>query len=178
VDLTFGYDSRRDLRPPETRSLNTPPVALARTQGGYGAVHVRLSRWTAFRLGSDFRRRSDGTRVTRSWDATLYGSHPAVRQLHGTLHANVYDASPGRGEMYDIYLSWLAHPRLRFDLAAGAQHSRVVGDAAASIPDTRTNWLRLGTDLQLGHGMWLDATGEWRDRTGSREFYAEVGQRF
>jgi hypothetical protein len=177
VDFTLGYDARRDQRPPETRDSPTP-VVLARTQGGYGSVHVRMSRWAAVRLGGDFRRRSDGARVTRSWDATLYGSHPSLQQVHGTLHATVYDASPGKGELYDGYVSWMAHARLRFDLAAGAQHARGSGDATTGMPDTRTNWLRLGTDLQLGHGMWLDATGEWRDRTASREFYAEIGQRF
>ena len=178
VDLTFGYDSRKDLRAPESRSLDVAPLPLLRTQGGYGAVHLRFSRWTALRIGGDYRRRSDGTRVTRSWDATLYGSHPSLPQLNGTLHANLYDASPGKGEMYDIYVSWLAHSRLRFDAATGTQVAHDVADESGGTADSRTNWLRLGTDLQLGHGWWVGATGEWRDRTGSREFYAEVGQRF
>jgi hypothetical protein len=141
-------------------------------------VHLRLSRFAALRLGADFRRRSDGTRVTRSWDATAYGSHPSVKQLSGTLHASIYDAAPGKGEQYDLYLSWLAHARLRFDTAVGSQVAHDVPDASGATADQRTNWLRAGADLQIGHGLWVDGTGEWRSRTGSREFYVEVGQRF
>ncbi len=178
VDLTVGYDSRRDLRAPETRLVNTPPLPLESTQGGFGAVHLRFARWAALRLGGDFRRRSDGTRITRSWDATAYGSHPSLRQLSATLHANFYDASPGRGEQYDLFLSWLAHARLRFDTSAGSQITHDVTDPSGAIADLRTRWLRLGADLQLGHGLWLDGTGEWRSASGSRDFYVEVGQRF
>ena len=178
VDLTFGYDSRRDQRAPETRFLEGPPLPLQRTHGGYGAVHVRLSKSTALRVGTDQRWRSDGTRVTRAWDGTLYGSHPSLRQLSGTLHLNLYDASAGKGEQYDLFLSWLAHSRLRFDASTGRQVAHDVATPDGGTADTHSDWLRLGTDLQLGRGLWLDATGEWRSGSASRDFFFEVGQRF
>jgi hypothetical protein len=178
VDVTLGYDTRRDQRAPETRFLEGPPLPLLRTHGGYGAVHVRFSKWTALRVGTDQRWLTDGTRVTRAWDGSLYGSHAALPQLSGTVHLNLYDASAGQGEQYDLYVSYLAHARLRFDAGTGRQVARDVATADGGTEDTHTDWLRLGLDLQLGHGLWLDGNGEWRAGSASRDFFVELGQRF
>jgi hypothetical protein len=178
VDLTLGYDTRRDLRAPETAAIEGPPVPLLRTQGGYGALHVRFSPEAAVRLGVDQRWRSDGVRVTRAWDATVYGSYPDLRQLSGTVHVNVYDADAGRGEQYDLCLAWLAHHRLRFDAATGRLVSRDVAAPDGGDIDVHTDWLRAGVDVQLGRGLWIDASGEWRSGSANRDFFVQVGQRF
>ena len=173
LDLALGYDSRRDLLLPEQRLVPPDQLTLERTQGVHGALHVRFAPWTTLRLGTDLRTRSDGTQTQRSWDAVFQGGRAALSLF---AHANVYDAAPGRGELFDGGL--LARPTdlLRLDLAGGTHLARDVSSSAGTA-DVRTNWVRAGAGLESPWGLWFDASGEWRSGQSGNELRLEVGQR-
>ena len=177
VDVTLDFDSRRGILLPEQRAVPIDDLVLDRTHGVHGAVHVHLSRWMSLRLGGDWRALEDGTRTTRSWDGSLYGSHPRLPTLSAIVHANVYDATPGRGEILDASLSLRATPLLRLSLAGGTFNRRdLQGSAAASDP--RSNWLRIGGGLDPGWGLWMDGNAEWRSAPSGTELHLELGWRF
>jgi hypothetical protein len=175
VDFTATLDSRRDLLLPEQRETPPEQRLLQTTRGVSGAVHVQPWRWASLRLGGDFRKRTDGTRTTRAVDASFYGNPPSLPALSGGIHANIYDASPGRGQLYDLSLAYRATPWLDVRAAGGTQHA----DFSTATPSsTDTFWIRGGAGIQAPHGLWLEASGEWRDATRSREWYLEAGERF
>lgn len=178
VDFMFGVDSRRDLLLPEQLAVPVDNLSLDRTHGIHTSVHLRLAPWTSLRLGADLRSLEDGSRTTRSWDASLYGSHPALRQLSAVVHANVYDSSPGQGELVDASL--VVRPRsapVHIDLAGGT-HRRHGQTGLFPVPDARSNWLRLGGGLEPRGGLWIDGSVEWRTDPASTEVQLQVGHRF
>jgi hypothetical protein len=178
VDFMLGYDSRRDLLLPEQAAVPLDNLTLDRTHGVHTSVHLRMTPWTSLRLGADLRSLEDGSRTTHSWDASLYGSHPSLRQLSAVLHANVYDTSPGRGELLDasLVLRPRSHP-LHVDLAGGTNR-RQGQSGLFPVPDSRSNWLRFGGGLEPRWGLWIDGSAEWRTAPASTELQLQVGRRF
>jgi hypothetical protein len=177
VDVSTGWDMRRDLLLPEQRGVPDTLLSLDRTQGISAALHLRISSSTSLRLGTNLRRRGDGTRTTRAWDATLYGSLPAMSTMTGIVHANLYDAAPGHGDLVDASLSYRVSGWLRLDVAAGSQRSQGV-DIEPQGPGRRSNWMRVGGGLASSRGPWIDVSAEWRTDPATRELHLEVGERF
>jgi hypothetical protein len=118
-------------------------------------------------------------------DASLYGSHPGLRRLTGVVHANVYDAAPGRGELIDASLSYRASSFLRFDVAGGTDARRTVAvtdgiGAIGEVPVStlRSAWCRLGAGIEPGWGSWIEGSAEWRGDPNVWELHVELGERF
>jgi hypothetical protein len=177
VDVTVGFDSRRDILLPEQRAVPIDDLRLERTRGAQGAVHLRLAGWTTLRVGADVRTLEDGTRTTRAWDASLYASHPSLAAVSGIVHANFYDAVPGRGELLDAGLTFRAARFLRLDLAGGTHVRHDLGSLAQGS-DSRSNWVRVGGGMESRWGLWTEGSAEWRSDPEGTELQLEVGRRF
>ncbi len=180
LEATVGVDSRRDEVLPQIGSVPIVPAPVSeRTNGINAGLALRPSLWSSFRVRGDVRTRSDGSRATRSWDASVAATPPQLRQVTGILHVSLHDSPFERGEITDASLSYAVTSMWRCDVAAGSYRSR--GGSTGVVPgtgDPRRNWLRLGADLQLGGGTWLSGSGEWRSQAGGRDVFVEAGRRF
>ena len=156
-----------------------PAPVSERTNGINAGLTLRPSPWSSVRLRRDLRTRTDGSRATRSWDASVAATPPHLRRATGILHVSLHNSPFERGEIADANLSYAATSILRCDVAAGLYRSRADATGVTlSARDARRNWLRLGADLQVGRGMWLSGSGEWRSRAGGRDVFMELGRRF
>jgi hypothetical protein len=180
LEATAGIDSRRDEVLPQIGTVPLSPTPVGeRTNGINAGLTLRPSPWSSLRVRADLRTRTDGRRATRSWDASAAATPPRFRQVTGIVHVSLHDSPFERGEIADASLSYAATSILRCEAAAGFYRSR--GGATGAVQtagDPRRNWLRLGADLQVGGGMWLSGSGEWRSSAGGRDIFAELGRRF
>jgi hypothetical protein len=178
VDLAAGFDRRHDPLLPEARVLAVLPERL-RTTGVQGSARLQLGRGAALRLGADYRFLPDGTRRSRAWDAIATAGRLGTPDLDGVLHAGWHDTDLTRSTLVDGSLAWQAKRWVRLEIAAGSNLVRTEARPGSTpSPDERSTWLRSGLDLQMGRGLWLDVSGEWRGGQEGSELFLQLGRAF
>jgi hypothetical protein len=172
LDLDGGYDNRRDVR--LYRDYVSPETEFddSHRQGFWGGAGATFAQ--RYRLGAALRSSTGGAAGSAS-SYTLTASAMHLTPAHVQLRARSthYENESTVGWMHSISGGISVGARWVLDLFGGTRREESRLSSAVGV---RTSWFGADVDVDLGHGMYGNLSGERSD--GYDQVYSSVSWRF